>query len=321
MIWLVGIGLAAGVASALLFAAILSASLLSIPLFYLAPLPIMIAALGWGHLTGLLATAAASASLAFAFGGFLFLAFLIGVGLPAWWLSYLALLAKVEPGEDPAQLQWYPVGRVVVWAALLAGLVIAIAIPNIGSDVESFRSTLRATFERVLQLQRGGGARDGGATASSGAAAVEFLTLILPATAGVLAMLTHLFSLWLGARAVAISGLLRRPWPDIPALALPPSVWIILPVAIFAMFLPGLAGVMAGVFAATLLTACALVGLGVMHTLTRALNGRGFVLGGLYAGIFLLGWPLLLMSVLGALDAALDLRGRAARRGPPAVPE
>lgn len=317
MIWLVAIGLAAGVASALLFAAILSASLLSIPLFYLAPLPIMIAALGWGHLTGLLAAAAASASLAFVFGGFLFLAFLIGVGLPAWWLSYLALLAKVEPGEDPAQLQWYPVGRLVVWAALLAGLVIAIAIPNIGSDVESFRSTLRATFERVLQVQRG----DGSGTASSGGAAVEFLTLILPATAGVLAMLTHLFSLWLGARAVAISGLLRRPWPDIPAVTLPRSIWVMLSLAIFAILLPGLPGIMAGVFAATLLTACALVGLGVMHTLTRALNGRGLVLGGLYAGIFLLGWPLLLMSVLGAVDAALDLRGRAARRGPPTVPD
>ena len=40
------IGLAAGAASALLFASFASGSLLSIPLFYLSPLPILIAALG-----------------------------------------------------------------------------------------------------------------------------------------------------------------------------------------------------------------------------------------------------------------------------------
>jgi hypothetical protein len=47
------IALGAGAASALLFASIASGSLLAILLFYLAPLPILIAALSWTHWTGL----------------------------------------------------------------------------------------------------------------------------------------------------------------------------------------------------------------------------------------------------------------------------
>ena len=44
------IALAAGSASALMFASIVSGALISLVLFYLAPLPLMVAALGWGPL-------------------------------------------------------------------------------------------------------------------------------------------------------------------------------------------------------------------------------------------------------------------------------
>ena len=48
MIAIVLIALAAGCASALMFASIISGALISLLLFYLAPLPLMVAALGWG---------------------------------------------------------------------------------------------------------------------------------------------------------------------------------------------------------------------------------------------------------------------------------
>src|SRR6266567_4979075 len=44
------IALAAGAASALMFASIISGALISLVLFYLAPLPLMVAAIGWGPL-------------------------------------------------------------------------------------------------------------------------------------------------------------------------------------------------------------------------------------------------------------------------------
>src|SRR6266446_765625 len=69
------IGLSAGAAAALLFASVASGSLLSVLLFYLAPLPILIAALGWSHWAALIAAVVASASLAAIFGSFFFVAF------------------------------------------------------------------------------------------------------------------------------------------------------------------------------------------------------------------------------------------------------
>ena len=91
-IFLIGVG--AGAAAALLFASVASGSPLAVVLFYLAPLPILIAALGWSHYAALVAALAAAASLAAVFNSTLFIAFLIGIGLPAWWLGYLALLAR-----------------------------------------------------------------------------------------------------------------------------------------------------------------------------------------------------------------------------------
>ncbi|MBI3435999.1 MAG: hypothetical protein HY056_13140, partial [Proteobacteria bacterium] len=98
--------LGAGAASALLFASIASASLLSIILFFLAALPILIAALGWNHWAALGAAIVAALSLAGAFGFFFFLNFLLSVGLPAWWLGYLALLGR--SGTTPGDVEWYP---------------------------------------------------------------------------------------------------------------------------------------------------------------------------------------------------------------------
>src|SRR5436305_7208604 len=52
MIKTIGIALGAGVASGLLFLTSIKGTLFAVTLTYLAPLPIMIATLGWGQLPG-----------------------------------------------------------------------------------------------------------------------------------------------------------------------------------------------------------------------------------------------------------------------------
>src|SRR5258708_38180180 len=88
------IGVGAGAAAALLFGSVTSGVGLSVILFYLAPLPIMIAAVGWSHWAGLTAAVAAAAVLGGAFGILFFSTFLPSVGAPAWWVRCLALLAR-----------------------------------------------------------------------------------------------------------------------------------------------------------------------------------------------------------------------------------
>ena len=64
-------------------------------------------------------------------------------------LSYLALLSRsVEASQgEAAIIEWYPPGRLVAWAALIAGLLAAILVLILGYDQESYRESIRQILE------------------------------------------------------------------------------------------------------------------------------------------------------------------------------
>src|SRR5262249_15482998 len=114
MMQFVLVGGGARTAAALLFASVTSG--VGFILFYLAPLPILIAALGWSHWAGLAAAVAAAAMLGGVFGLFFFATFLTSVGAPAWWLGYLALLSRpVANGGAAARMGVFPPRRLGLW--------------------------------------------------------------------------------------------------------------------------------------------------------------------------------------------------------------
>jgi hypothetical protein len=312
-VFLIGIG--AGAAAALLFASVASGSPLAVVLFYLAPLPILIAALGWSHYAALVASIAAAAGLAAVFNSTLFIAFLVGIGLPAWWLGYLALLAR--PVESaPGGMEWYPAGSLVVWAAILGAGAVAAGMLYFGTDEPSFRASLRSFFERMI----GAAERLGADTPipmpreSDRGRLLDIMVAVLPPTAAVFTTAVNMFNLWLASRIVRISGRLHRPASDLSAMRFPPYAPALIGAAFVASFLPGMVGQFGVVVTATMLLAYALLGLAVMHAVTRGMNSRPFALGGLYAAVIIFGWPMLLLSMLGLADTAFDLRGRAAAR-------
>jgi hypothetical protein len=294
------VGLGAGAAAAMLFASVVSGSIAAIVLFYLAPLPILIAALGFSHVAGLIAAATATAIIAL-LSGVVFIAVPV-IAFGAWWLGYLALLARPAVNGGGGALEWYPVGRLVLWAAVIGALVVAAAVPNFGTDQASLQAALRKSYERILGDQP----------------LVDLLVVAVPPAAAVFATITTVLNLWLAARIVKISGRLTRPWPDLAALALPASSSALLAVAVAGSFLPDLAGIISGSFAASLLMAFAILGFAVLHAITRGTASRPFVLGGVYAAAALIGWPVLAVSILGLAETAFDIRGRVAnKRGPP----
>ena len=65
---------------------------------------------------------------------------------------------------------------------------------------------------------------------------------------------------------------------------------------------------------AALLTAYALVGFAVLHTLTLSIKGRMLWLGGTYAAVLVAGWPVLAMVLLGLADAVFGFRQRYLQR-------
>jgi hypothetical protein len=324
MMQIVIIGIGAGVAAALLFASVTSGIWLSIPLFYLAPLPIMIAGLGWSHWAALIASLTGALTLGGIFGVVFLFAFLAGAGVPAWWLGYLAMLARPvtanAPGGQQAPLEWYPPGRLVIWAALLAALVVIVAIPNFGTDAESFRAGLRGALNTVLRAEIATQAEPPSGMPARADRLIEFLVSAIPLAAAILATITNLFNLWLAARIVKFSGRLGRPWPQLSALKFPPSLAAILAVAVALSFVDGMLGIVAGITSAALLLAYGVLGFAVLHAITHGLQMRPFLLGLAYAAVFLIGWPILALCLLGLVDTTIDLRGRVARkRGPPAI--
>jgi hypothetical protein len=319
MTQIVVIGIGSGVAAALLFASVASGAVLSIVLFYLAPLPIMIAALGWSHWSGLIGAVVASGALAVAFGKFFFLAFLIGIGMPAWWLGYLALLARPATNDT---VEWYPPGRLVLWAAIIGTLVVVAAVPHFGLDQQSFQSGLRRAFERVLRIQTQAPA-DGKQLPgiSDPERVINFLVLVVPPAAAIVSTITLSLNLWLAGSVVKISGRLKRPWPNLREITFPAWAPALAAAAIAGTFLPDLAGLISGILAASLSVAYALLGFAVLHAITNNIKSRGFVLAGTYAMVFVFGWPVLIMSLLGLADTALGLRARfGLKRGPPPAP-
>src|SRR5260370_524203 len=113
------VGIGAGACAALLLSA-QSRSALALLLYALAALPILIAAIGWSHWAGLLAAIVAALGIAPVFGPSNAFGVLFGIGLPAWWLGYLTLLAR--PDAATGELEWYPPGRLLLWCAILGAL-------------------------------------------------------------------------------------------------------------------------------------------------------------------------------------------------------
>src|SRR5262249_34682569 len=147
MMQIVLVGLGAGAAAALLLASVVSGSIAAIFLFYLAPLPILIAALGWNHIAGLIAAAVATAAIT-VLSGTLWIAVLF------WRLGgggggFCPLLARRERKGGGGALDWPPPGRLVLWAAVIGTLIVAAAVPNFGTDQQSVQAALRKAYEGI----------------------------------------------------------------------------------------------------------------------------------------------------------------------------
>jgi len=311
MIMQLVIALAAGCASALMFVSVVTGAPVSLVLFYLAPLPLLVAALGWGSAAALVGGIVTCAVIGLFLGLPYMTVFAVTVALPAWWLGRLTLLARpVSQGGGEPTLQWYPPGRLVLWIAAFASLTTIAALLSLGSDAATVTETLKHGLARIF------GAAEGTEAADSDVL-VTVLVTIAPAAATMVTMAALMLNLWLAARIARTSGRLMRPWPALNLIEYPVPTLGALAAALLASFAGGLLAIFAQIIATALVLAYALAGLAVLHTLTAPMATRGFWLAGTYALIAVFGWPLLAVAAIGIADAAFGLRRR---RRPEAFP-
>jgi Predicted membrane protein (DUF2232) len=312
------IGAGAGLIAAALFASAATATALAGILFYLAPLPICLAGVGWGWIAAMLAaltgTVVVASVLGLATGGI----FALAIGAPLATLCYLALLSRpVAPVQSggSATLEWYPVGRLVGWAAIVAGGLAGIMVLMLGYDTETYRDSIKEVLQHsaLKELDKDGTLINESTIGNLS----SMLARALPAAFAIIWQTVALFNLWLAGVIVDASGRAMRPWPRLDAIELPNAVFLAFTGSLLASFLPGLVGLLATGFAGALLFAYVLQGLAVLHAYSRGMPFRGLLLAAVYLGMVLLGWVAVVVAILGLSEPMLRLRERAAARGQP----
>jgi len=316
MIATLSIALAAGLASALMFASITSGAPISLLLINLAPLPLMVVGVVWGPLSaavgGIVATTVIAALFGLPYSGM----FAVVNALPAWWLAHLVLLARPLPKDAAVPnpddtLEWYPVGGMLLWIVVFVTIITAITLLMMGTDAAAIQNTLRRGWGDLL-------ASAGLALSDS---TLDALVMIAPIGAEMAAVAMLTLNLWLAAKIAATSGRLHRPWPDLKNTALPTMTIAALFAAIVCCFSGGLPGMLAQVVTAGLSIAYAVTGFAVLHTLTLAMKSRALWLGCAYAVVAGFAWALLAVALLGLADAVFGLRQRYLRSRPPPLPK
>jgi hypothetical protein len=301
------IGFGAGLVSAVVFASATAGPLLMrMVLFLLTPLAMFLAGLGLGPLAAAVAGFAGVAFVLLAGSATGALVFAASQAIPVVVLTYLASLNRQT---GPNHVEWYPAGRLVIAAAILAGLFATLTLFLLGGDIDTLRTALRDMLQSFVnaELPKMPDAPTLGAQEIDEATAIALA--LLPAASAISTMGSLLFNLWLAGRITMASGRLQRPWPDLAAIVYPPATPLLLALATGAGFLAGLPGMIAAGFAGPLFLAYVLLGLAVVHFMTRGRPWRPFALWGLYASLFIMNTVAsLAIALLGLAEAIWPMR-------------
>jgi hypothetical protein len=333
----------AGLAAAVLCLVVRQATLPALVMACLAPLPIMIATLGFGAMPGLSAVAVGAGTIimymvakpsdfwtarllaAALFGA----VFALMLGLPAWWLARLAKgrgtqadaswsTARRTTGDgtaaDKVAVRDIPLSRILAYAVLLAFCVVAFMLVVITLDNGGYSVLLErwaaAIAPRILDVV---GTNELPAGMDLQDLSRLYVRLIPPFVTSAYVLL-FAANLWLAGRIVQVSNLLVRPWPDIAGeLRMPRALAVGFLASLAAFVLAGFTGAIVSCIAAALGTGFALEGLAVTHVLTRGLRFRGTLLAVIYVAAAIVPYVMLVpFALLGLLDAGFAFRERMA---------
>jgi Predicted membrane protein (DUF2232) len=309
------VAVGAGFAAALLFVVSAQSSVLAMALAYLAPLPIMIATLGWGLDAGAIAGAISVAALALLSEPLSALLFAASVAGPAWALAAFAItpVARYFGARRPDGPVHASVGAVVTLAALFGMIGSAAVLTTVIVIYGGYREGARQVASAVAALAAD--AFDGAPDKLTAREFADALVRFGPPAIAASTLVMLCVNLYAAARSTQLSHNLPRPWPDLPtSLALPWPLGVAFLACLAAAYtLPNPAAQYFSIGAGGLGGALALQGLAVAHALSRGLKMRPLMLVALYACCVLRAkYTLPVLAGLGLLDGFLRLRSRAA---------
>jgi hypothetical protein len=309
------VAIGAGFAAALLFAVSAQSSVLAMALAYLAPLPIMIATLGWGLDAGAIAGAISVAALALLAEPLSALLFAASVAGPAWALAAFAAtpIARYFRARSRDAPVYPSIGAIVTLAVAFGIIGSAAVLTTVIVIYGGYREGARQVASAVAAL-----AADAFERAPDKLTAGEFADALVrfgPPAIAASTLIMLCVNLYAAARSTQLSHNLPRTWLDLPtSLALPWPMSVVFLGCLAASFaLPSPAAQYFSIGAGGLGAALVLQGLAVAHALSRGLKMRPLMLVALYACCVLRAkYTLPVLAALGVLDGFLRLRSRAA---------
>lgn len=303
--YLIAIG--AGIVSAIAFvSAIVGAPVANFFLFMIAALPLYVAGIGWSWAAALLATSIGSLLLVALGIKEPAIMFALLLGMPAVVLTFLADQRRdVTEANGTVSTQWISPGFIVIAAAVVASLISFCLVMTSQDQTAKLRTGVEEMIKQAPALT---GERE--LSQEQITQIVDISMLVMPGAVSLVAMMGSLFSLWVAGRMVSAAGQLRRPWPDLAALRFPRGTPLILAAAaIGSSSFTGTADIAAIAVFGAFFIAYLLLGLAVVHYITRGKSWRPFALSAIYVALILINmWAAIPIILLGLMDTAFSLR-------------
>lgn len=287
-----GLALAAGLLSALMFLSLAKGIALGAVLSYAAPLPLIMAGLALGMRALVAAGLAGLVAVAAVAGGFSALPFAVAAALPALVVTNRALLWRQA---DDGPVQWYPPGLVLAWLTA-AGLVLMLCgSALLAGSPDGIEGSVTKLLANALDLVAAE------IPAEQRAKVVGWWTPLFPA------MVVGSWLLMAVANAAGAQGLLvrmghaRRPSPAYRELWLPDwAATGLVAMAIAAILVGGDVGYIAANAVVILLIPFVFLGLAGIHRWVKGRPGAGYLLAATYGLLILaFGWAAAAVAGLG----------------------
>ncbi len=294
------VGALSGAASAVLTGSILTQSSIAVLLFFISPLPVMLAGLSFG----------ATATLVGALACTMFVSFIVSTPaalivaaismLPSALAVFLIALARPaeELGGEANHIVWFPLGDTLFFC----GLLIAAAFVGIGL-YGGYDMAFATDFAKAFEQQFKAVNPEFVPSAEFAPSLASFIFYAVPVIQP--AMLTFVLTanLWMALQLVRQSGKLARPkdnWPlslRMPKMALPAFA-----IALASSFISGPIGLIALVFCGVLAACFTMAGFAVLHERSRGKQWRTAVLILAYVSAFFFLPVLAVFVFLGLFD-------------------
>ena len=294
------IALVGGLASAVFFLAIRAGAPGAIALTYLASVPILAVGLSQGLLNAAIATIVACLSIALGIHVIAAGIYIAIAAIPALIVIRQSLFSQPETTTE--ELEWYPIGLVL--SCLTAyGLIVLTGISlyflgDEGGLTGRSQQLLSSVFAKVS------------AANPQITIPLEGIARYLPGMLLSVWLLISIVNATLAQNVLSRIGHAIRPLPNYSSIELPNWMSLALAIVILLSFFSGVFGDFGRNASPLLSTPFFLLGLAVIHTLSRRVSARGPVLFGVYFLLVIVGWLSALVVLLGVLEQWISLRER-----------